>query len=102
MVSVRAGADVHGLAGRLRPVLGDRLLLPADGAFEPARRVWNGAVARRPAAIARCLDADEVRACVLAARERGVRLCVRGGRAKRRYDPEHVFASAVPTLAPTG
>jgi len=43
------------------------------------RTVWNGAVDRHPALVARCLDNDDVRAAVVLAREHNVPLAVRGG-----------------------
>jgi hypothetical protein len=53
MTAVSADTNAQMLVRQLRPVLGDRLLLPTDGVFDQARRVWNGAVGHRPVAIAR-------------------------------------------------
>ena len=50
-----------------------------DDGYDDARRVWNGAVDRRPAVVVRCADADDVRAALLVARESGAPLSVRGG-----------------------
>ncbi|SFP62393.1 FAD/FMN-containing dehydrogenase [Geodermatophilus dictyosporus] len=61
-------ADLHG-----------PLLRPHDDGYDPARRVWNGNVDRRPAAIARCLDAADVQRAVVFARDEGLLLSVRGG-----------------------
>lgn len=47
--------------------------------YEGARRVWNGMVDRRPAFIARCSSAEEVRAAVRFARSEGLQVSVRGG-----------------------
>ena len=55
------------------------LLRPQDDGYETARRVWNGNVDRRPAAIARCLDAADVQRAVGFARDEGLLLSVRGG-----------------------
>jgi FAD/FMN-containing dehydrogenase len=44
-----------------------------------ARRVWNGAVDRRPALIAECTDATDVRAALLHASRRHLPIAVRGG-----------------------
>ena len=63
----------------LRAVLGDRLLGPDDAEFPTARALWNAAVTRQPAAIARCADAAEVSAAVRAARDAGLPLSVRSG-----------------------
>ena len=63
----------------LRAVLGDRLLGADDAQFPTARALWNAAVTRQPAAIARCADAAEVSAAVRAARDAGLPLSVRSG-----------------------
>ena len=63
----------------VRTLFGDRLLTPADAGFEDARRVWNAAVTRRPAMIARCRDVDDVCAAVRVARDAGLPLSVRAG-----------------------
>ncbi len=55
------------------------LLTSADPGYDDARRVWNGAIDRRPAAIARCARADDVVAALRLARERGLLVAVRGG-----------------------
>ena len=47
--------------------------------YERARRLWNGAVDRRPAVIVCCRDAGDVAAAVQVAREHGLPLSVRGG-----------------------
>ena len=38
------------------------LLRPADPGYDEARRLWNGAIDKRPALIARCTGAADVRA----------------------------------------
>ncbi|MFC5001050.1 FAD-binding oxidoreductase [Dactylosporangium cerinum] len=74
-----SAADIDTAVRALRPRLGDRLLLPDDGGFDGARKVWNAAVSRRPALIARCRDTAEVGAAVRAARDAGLPLSVRAG-----------------------
>ncbi|MBQ0986469.1 FAD-binding oxidoreductase [Streptomyces sp. F63] len=63
------------LAARLR----GRLLRPGDPGYEPARRLWNGMIDRRPALVARCRGEEDVVAAVRHARDRGLPLAVRGG-----------------------
>jgi FAD/FMN-containing dehydrogenase len=55
------------------------LILPDHPEYDEARRVYNGMIDRHPAAIARCRDAADVRACVEFARDRSIELAVRGG-----------------------
>jgi FAD/FMN-containing dehydrogenase len=55
------------------------LIRPADPAYDGARRVWNGAIDRRPALVARCTGVADVRAAVRFARERDLIVAVRGG-----------------------
>src|SRR5205814_50203 len=55
------------------------LLGPGEEGYDEARRVWNGAIDRRPALIARCAGADDVVEAVRFARERDMLVSVRGG-----------------------
>jgi len=55
------------------------LILPDHPEYDATRRVYNGMIDRHPAAIARCRDAADVRACVEFARDRSIELAVRGG-----------------------
>ena len=55
------------------------LLRPGEEGYDEARRIWNGAIDRRPALIARCAGADDVARAVRFARERELPLSVRGG-----------------------
>ncbi|HUQ62463.1 MAG TPA: FAD-binding oxidoreductase [Acidimicrobiales bacterium] len=55
------------------------LILPDDARFDGARAVWNGAVDRRPAAIARCASTAHVIAALRVTRELGLEVAVRGG-----------------------
>ena len=58
---------------------GGDLLLPDNPRYEEARRVWNGMIDRRPAAIARARTTEDVVAAVRFAREHGLEIAVRGG-----------------------
>src|SRR5262245_32385868 len=55
------------------------LLLPTSPGYHAARNVWNGAIDRHPACIARCRGVADVVAAVRFARERGLEIAVRGG-----------------------
>jgi FAD/FMN-containing dehydrogenase len=55
------------------------VIVPGDAAYDEARRVWNLAVDRRPAAIVRCGNADDIRRTVELARMHDLPLAVRSG-----------------------
>src|SRR5262245_56220287 len=55
------------------------LLLPTSPGYDRGRRVWNGAIDRRPACIARCTGVADVVAAVRFARERDLLVSVRSG-----------------------
>ncbi|MBL7519061.1 FAD-dependent oxidoreductase, partial [Frankia sp. CNm7] len=55
------------------------VLQPGEEGYDEARRVWNGAIDRHPALIARCAGADDVQAAVRFAREHDLPVAVRGG-----------------------
>ncbi len=55
------------------------LLRPGDAGYDAARQIWNGAIDRRPAVIARCRSATDVVAALRYARERDFEVAVRGG-----------------------
>ena len=56
-----------------------RLITGLDADYDSARSVWNGAIDRHPAVIARCSTAEEVAAAIRFARERNLEISVRGG-----------------------
>ena len=61
------------------PAFAGRLIQPGDPGYEHARRVWNGAVDRRPACIAPCACTEDVVRAISFAREAGFPVAVRGG-----------------------
>ena len=63
---------------RLRGFHG-RVVGPDDEYYDAARRIWNGAIDRRPAQIAYCTGVADVVAAVRFARERELPLAVRAG-----------------------
>jgi hypothetical protein len=65
--------------GDLRARFRGALLQPGEEGYDEARRVWNGAIDRRPVLIARCAGADDVVEAVRFARELDLLVSVRGG-----------------------
>jgi FAD/FMN-containing dehydrogenase len=63
----------------LTSTIGGTVLLPGDDAYEAARRVHNGLIDRKPAAIVRCRSAADVAAAVRFARATGTEISIRGG-----------------------
>jgi FAD/FMN-containing dehydrogenase len=55
------------------------LIRPHDSSYDEARRLWNGAIDRRPALIARCADAHDAALALDHALTRGLPVAVRGG-----------------------
>lgn len=66
------------IAGFRTRLKGD-VLLPDDPGYDAARRVWNAMVDKRPALIARCVDADDISTAVRFARESDLAISIRGG-----------------------
>jgi hypothetical protein len=78
-VEVEAGVVDLASYAELRSRFRGALLRPREEGYEQVRHVWNGAIDRRPALIARCAGADDVVEAVRFARERDMLVSVRGG-----------------------
>lgn len=59
--------------------LSQPLIMPSDSGYDEARAVWNGMVDKRPAMIANCLNADDVKKCVHFARSNDLLVSIKGG-----------------------
>ena len=68
-----------GTAAGLQAVLRGPVISPSTEGYDAARRVWNGAVDRRPAMIACCQDTADVVAAIRFARHHGLPVAVRSG-----------------------
>jgi FAD/FMN-containing dehydrogenase len=68
---IASNLQAHGFVGRL--------VEPADADYDTARAGFNGAIDRRPAAIAYASDADDVAAAIRAARAARLKFTVRAG-----------------------
>ena len=64
---------------RLRTGVRGPVILPSDPGYDAARAIWNGAIDRRPAFIARCTGVADVVAAVDFAREQDLLVAVRSG-----------------------
>ena len=62
-----------------RDGFGGHVVLPGDPGYDAARVVWNGAIDRRPAIVARCSGAADVIRSVRFAREQDLEVAVRSG-----------------------
>ena len=68
---MRTIADLTGFKGTL--------LRPNDGGYEESRRIWNGAIDKRPALIARCADEEDAARALAYALAEGLPVAIRGG-----------------------
>ncbi|MCW5850074.1 MAG: FAD-binding oxidoreductase [Anaerolineae bacterium] len=71
-------ATTEVVLAQLEARLHGRLLRPADADYDGARRLWNGMIDRRPAAIVQCTGAADVTETVKFARQHGLLVTVRG------------------------
>src|SRR4051794_13860216 len=67
--------STYALADKLK----GRVITRDDADYDKARTVFYGSIDRRPAAIARVADADDVARVIAHARESDLQLAVRGG-----------------------
>ena len=63
----------------LASILDGELLHPGDDGFDEARQLWNVRFDRTPSFIARCEGVADIVASINFARQRGVKLSVKGG-----------------------
>jgi len=63
---------------QLRSRFHGKVLTPVDSGYDSARKVFNGAIDRRPALIARCTNPDDVIQAVNFARDENLIVSVRG------------------------
>jgi FAD binding domain/Berberine and berberine like len=62
-----------------RAEFGGTVLTERDDGYDTARSLWNGAIDRRPAVIARCATPEQVATAISFARANDLELSVRGG-----------------------
>ena len=68
-------SNVEGLAGAVQ----GRVVERGDSGYDEARALFNAMIDKHPAAVAYCADEADVSAAVQFARDRGLRIAVRGG-----------------------
>ena len=64
---------------QFRASLRGELIQPNDPGYDEARKVYNGMIDKRPAMVARCIDAADVMAAVKYGRDTDMLVAVRGG-----------------------
>lgn len=67
------------LVDGLRAAVRGEVVGPGDAEYEEARRVYNGMIDKRPAAVVRCAGTRDVATTIAIAREEGLDLSIRGG-----------------------
>ncbi|HEX3606997.1 MAG TPA: FAD-binding oxidoreductase [Candidatus Dormibacteraeota bacterium] len=70
---------IDGSAKALRAAFTGEVIAPGDAAYDGARAIWNGAIDRRPAVVARCTTAQHVGEAIGFARRTSLEISVRGG-----------------------
>src|SRR5580765_1731171 len=68
-------SSVDGLAGAVK----GRVVERGDSGYDEARALYNAMIDKHPAAVAYCTDEADVSAAIQFARDRGLRIAVRGG-----------------------
>jgi hypothetical protein len=69
------GYDIESFRGEF----GGPVLIEGDEGYDTARSLWNGAIDRRPAVIARCATPQQVATAISFARANDLEISVRGG-----------------------
>src|SRR5439155_8807831 len=69
------GSAVDALRAKVR----GEVIAPRDAEYDEARKVYNGMIDKRPAAVVRCTGTGDVAAAIAVARDEGLDLSIRGG-----------------------
>ena len=62
----------------LKKSVSGQVVLPDDANYDEVRKIWNGMIDRRPAAIVQCAEANDVPIALRFSREQGKRFSIRG------------------------
>ena len=60
-------------------LISGNVLMPGNQGYDDARAIWNGMFDKKPALIARCLNAEDVSQAVRFARKHQLIIAVKGG-----------------------
>ena len=69
----------HPAIDELQSRVKGQVLVPLDREYDAVRRIWNGMIDRRPAAILRCREAGDIPPALAWCRDHGMDFSVRGG-----------------------
>jgi len=81
-ITALKAAEPRQLATRIEELkrnVSGQVVLPHDGAYDAARKIWNAMIDKHPALIVRCASTSDVVRAVNFARDNGLPLAVRGG-----------------------
>ena len=79
MISVALPSQTAERLSDFRADLRGALINPADPAYDDARKLWNGMIDKRPAAIVRCGGTSNAVRAISFARSHNLAVSVRGG-----------------------
>jgi FAD/FMN-containing dehydrogenase len=69
----------NGALKKLKVTVQGNLFVPGEKGYEEARRIWNGMIDKKPAAILQCQTSDDVKAGVKFARDHQLVLAIKSG-----------------------
>ena len=74
-----ARGDARAAVQAIRSALRGEVLGPGDAGYDDARKVYNAMIDKRPARVARCVDAADVVRALELGRKQGLDIAIRGG-----------------------
>ena len=69
---------LNGKILELKKTLNGKVILPGEPSYDELRKIWNAMIDKRPSAIVRCADADDVQQAIRFAHKNGQEISVRG------------------------
>ncbi|RYE85488.1 MAG: FAD-binding oxidoreductase, partial [Methanosarcinales archaeon] len=74
-----AGTAVLPAANELESVFGGKVHIEGSPSYESLRKIWNGMIDRRPAIIAQCINNEDIKHAIEAAKKYKLVISVRAG-----------------------